>query len=338
MNLSKLAAVAAASAAVFAAGAAQAGVTEMNGALDAMGQYNLIVRGNLNSASSEVEGRTFVGGSVLGNASNYNLDNLPGTGLTVVGNVEGGKKNVSGDIKIGGDVASGVEFQQGGAQVLSYGGTLSNTNVNAPDTAVHVPGLGADLAAQRDAMFGGLFELSTYLATLDATDTVQFAGGDAVFNATSGGDIAVFALNDFSAFQNKAVQFTFPNNYDLVVINVLSTDSLATAGGMNFNGPTGLGTKVIWNFAGLSGGDTLAFNNSWYGSVLAPGAIVSNNTLIQGTLVAAAFNQGGEIHTPGFGDFRFNAIPEPATWALMILGFGSAGAMIRLRRRVALSV
>ena len=29
------------------------------------------------------------------------------------------------------------------------------------------------------------------------------------------------------------------------------------------------------------------------------------------------------------------AVPEPATWALMIVGFGGAGAMLRSRRRVA---
>jgi len=35
------------------------------------------------------------------------------------------------------------------------------------------------------------------------------------------------------------------------------------------------------------------------------------------------------------GDFQFNAVPEPSTWALMILGFGGAGAMLRQRRRTA---
>ena len=29
------------------------------------------------------------------------------------------------------------------------------------------------------------------------------------------------------------------------------------------------------------------------------------------------------------------AVPEPATWAMMIVGFGAAGAMIRRRRTVA---
>lgn len=35
------------------------------------------------------------------------------------------------------------------------------------------------------------------------------------------------------------------------------------------------------------------------------------------------------------GDFQFNSVPEPSTWALMIVGFGGAGAMLRQRRRTA---
>ena len=41
--------------------------------------------------------------------------------------------------------------------------------------------------------------------------------------------------------------------------------------------------------------------------------------------------------TPGvfFGDAP--AVPEPATWALMILGFGATGTAMRYRRRRALA-
>jgi hypothetical protein len=63
---------------------------------------------------------------------------------------------------------------------------------------------------------------------------------------------------------------------------------------------------------------------------------------------SASFSFSGVI--PGFGDVGDNnaldsftatgfsatfsgAVPEPGTWALMILGFGGAGAMLRSRRR-----
>jgi hypothetical protein len=35
--------------------------------------------------------------------------------------------------------------------------------------------------------------------------------------------------------------------------------------------------------------------------------------------------------------FSFNAVPEPGTWALMIMGFGGVGAMLRSRRRQGLA-
>ena len=31
------------------------------------------------------------------------------------------------------------------------------------------------------------------------------------------------------------------------------------------------------------------------------------------------------------------AVPEPAAWALMIMGFGGVGAMVRARRRLAVA-
>jgi PEP-CTERM motif len=38
----------------------------------------------------------------------------------------------------------------------------------------------------------------------------------------------------------------------------------------------------------------------------------------------------------GFGAITFSAAPEPATWGLMLLGFGGLGAVMRSRRRRAL--
>jgi hypothetical protein len=46
-------------------------------------------------------------------------------------------------------------------------------------------------------------------------------------------------------------------------------------------------------------------------------------------------NGGVNASWGGTGSFAPAAVPEPGTWALMILGFGGAGAMLRSRRRVA---
>lgn len=35
------------------------------------------------------------------------------------------------------------------------------------------------------------------------------------------------------------------------------------------------------------------------------------------------------------GDFQYGAVPEPATWGLMLVGFGGMGALLRSRRRMA---
>ncbi len=68
---------------------------------------------------------------------------------------------------------------------------------------------------------------------------------------------------------------------------------------------------------------------------------------VSGSFTVAA---GGTIHiglvdqsgTPGGNDFgvdniRVASVPEPASWALMITGFGAAGAMLRRRRQVAVA-
>jgi hypothetical protein len=62
--------------------------------------------------------------------------------------------------------------------------------------------------------------------------------------------------------------------------------------------------------------------------------------LFAGKFQSTSYNNGGSLFAKecpvgercGGGG---NAVPEPSSWALMILGFGSAGAMLRRRRMVA---
>lgn len=88
-----------------------------------------------------------------------------------------------------------------------------------------------------------------------------------------------------------------------------------------YNGPdyqtTGGPYPSITNFAGLSADSIYGAKASGYFSAEA----VKNDGPASGT---AAFNLG-KVDIP--------AVPEPATWALLILGFGMIGTMLRTARQ-----
>jgi hypothetical protein len=84
--------------------------------------------------------------------------------------------------------------------------------------------------------------------------------------------------------------------------------TIASGGVLTFNKTTPVGPTTIASFL-----DTVSFSNM-------------TTRYVQYRVLAA---NGGNT---GLSDIHFNAVPEPATWTLMILGFGGAGAMLRRRR------
>lgn len=68
--------------------------------------------------------------------------------------------------------------------------------------------------------------------------------------------------------------------------------------------------------------------------VLAPKELVFNNF---GTHWQSLPGGRSTVGVPGERPLVVTAVPEPATWAMMIVGFGAVGAVIRQRRRVALA-
>ena len=104
------------------------------------------------------------------------------------------------------------------------------------------------------------------------------------------------------------------------------------------NGGIGFNNQLTFKFY-TSGGDiTLAGTGIWGGPLVQPG------NGYQGFGTTVIYDFGTEVvhkveFTSGGNSFEFDklagvAVPEPGTWALMILGFGSAGAMLRRRRSV----
>ena len=115
----------------------------------------------------------------------------------------------------------------------------------------------------------------------------------------------------------------------LILAGVLVINVAGTADSFQFNPGTfsvDAQTTVIWNFYQAT---SLSITGQFDGSILAPYANLTNNTQINGSVVAAGFNQGGEIHMANFS----GVVPEPATWAMLLTGFFGTGALIRRTRR-----
>ncbi|MCW3838014.1 choice-of-anchor A family protein [Sphingomonas canadensis] len=321
---------------------ASAGPLVMN--TDALRTWNLVVLGDLES-SSEVEGRTFVGGNLNGNSSNYQIGTpTPAAnetpGLIVVGDVNGGTKNLnngSGAI-VGGNVNSGFNLN-GPAQTVQVGGTISNTNVNQntvnSSVASSNPNFRPELEMQKNVLTSSLTDLSNTLSGLDSNSTVSFNGNRATFNAAPDANgLAVFNLTAAQLDQIGEIQFNL-NGADTAIVNVAGANVNLND---NFLGGTAnLGEHVIWNF---NDAKTLNLTTAWGGSVLAPGAAATTSNYVQGSAVFGSLVQNGEMHLgtytgsynpPANGGGGESPVPVPEAPPLTLFLLGAAGLMLGLR-------
>ncbi len=366
--------LAAASLAVGASTSALANGSAAQGLLD-LRQLNLVVFHNLTGGGQDVEGKAFIGGDLsagtFNNADSHGqsfiASSLPA--LTVGGNVSG---NVNID-NHNPQAPSGLGAVEGGSggtwsingtpSSLYVGGAVGNYNPNGQVFQQHVAGLQTQIAQQKQTLLADLSALSTALAALPATAGSSFNLTDpnnATFTAVNVGNLG-YAVIDITASQLSSARnlvYNIPTvsggGYLPTIINVTGEAGQNESFTANSN-LSAYNPYVMFNFADANSGTTLNFRSQVNGSVLAPLATVSNSTPIEGSLVASFFAQAGEVHLGTFlgigkTDGSSNdpakslegalgspaiATPEPATWMIMLAGFGIGGASLRRRRAIA---
>ncbi len=162
--------------------------------------------------------------------------------------------------------------------------------------------------------------LYTYTATL-ASDQAVLDGSYFTLYDVVGFD-RFGSLGDGFTASSQLVGFTPSNVLPNDDNSILNVTFLYNGPSINFDGPLSereLGTFEVYATAGAYGfGDFTA-------------EAVRNDGPTRGTLLA---NIGiNAVGIPGGGDGNPSLVPEPASWAMMVFGFGLVGAGMRRRTR-----
>lgn len=264
-------------------------------------QFNAVISGSYTS-NSDIEGRlvtnTLAGGPVF-----YSPRGTAAPSSFQVINAINIASGVSATVNTGGSV-NWVTSNAG--SFTMNGGSITRNN---PPFSI------TDFTDPLNALVGQLAGL-TANSTVNGADPNSFT-----FNEASGASTAVFSLTTAQLATASTIKFS--GSADTIIINVTGSSFVDNA---NFSALTDAQTRsIIWNFVNA----TSLQLRGWNGSILAPLATVTNNSPINGTLYAANFNGGSELHDFTFTG-RLPSVPEPASLALLAAGLlGLAGARAR---------
>lgn len=285
-----------------------------------------------------------IGGNYAG--GNFNV---PGAAIDIGGNFVNGNVNlVNGQtVNVGGNITANANGNNA-SQTVNAGGSINGNANGAVFNANKGIGWNAAttslaIAAERIQLSADLQALSSTLSGLANTSNVTASGTNnpVIHGVDAGQGFAVLNLTSafFTSYAGQ-LSYDLPSTSLPLIINVSGTGPITyslNAAGAN----KAYNQSVIWNFYEAT---SINFTTMVNGSVLAPYALISNVTPIEGSVAVRAFNQGGEIHLGTYDKGQTfltgtntGDVPEPASWVMLIAGFGLVGASMRRRRGVAVA-
>ena len=202
---------------------------------------------------------------------------------------------------------------------------------------------------------GMVFAASLVVGTSAMATTVDFEGcGSSTI--TVGMNVSVSSVSGPCSGIPAGVTFSPPTGYDLYIAAPGQSANPTTALGLDFpqggdltitldNLATAFGMDLFQNFGGgaQSGSDDPFLISLFNGSVLVTSfnvAVASGTGSVFSVTGTNPFNSiTVSSETTGYAvidNFSFgeSAVPEPDTWAMMLLGFGAIGCAMRRRQRV----
>ncbi len=249
-----------------------------------MGRYSLIVLNNL-STSSDVENRTFVGGSLVSTSSANFAINTNGVAASEAMLV------VAGDIVAG----NPINLNAGSLRLKgSSNGRIINYNGGGS--------LIADPSLSNGPITSKLQEASAELASQVANNGVTIAGNAAKFQVTETTDdgVAIFQVAGADLFGGAIAQIELiPGGASTIVINVTGGSINWVGGNMvgSFNS-TNWRSNIIWNFPQATTINMGSYN--FMGALLAPYAAVTAAGNLDGAVAVSSLTTTAEVHQPTF--------------------------------------